>query len=156
MSQSTDTTLVHCSRCNTTKTRTEFYPNPYNPKWYRTPCKECLRSERRRIYREKGGADRSYAQVLRDRHGITLEQYEQMVRTQGNRCAICRRPEAARNRNGAPRRLAVDHDHGTGRIRELLCVRCNAVVWALEDNHTTLPVIQAYIDKHRAAFAEEI
>lgn len=42
-----------------------------------------------------------------------------MLRRQDGSCAVCRRPCAT------GRRLAVDHDHGTGRIRGLLCFRCN-------------------------------
>lgn len=51
------------------------------------------------------------------------------------------------------KRLSVDHDHITGAVRGLLCHRCNILVWALEDNHTTLSAIQAYIEQWRASFA---
>lgn len=74
-----------------------------------------------------------------------------MVREQGNRCAVCRKPETAKGSNGKPRRLAVDHDHATNTVRGLLCMRCNNIVWAIEDNHTTLPAIEAYISHHREA-----
>jgi hypothetical protein len=42
-----------------------------------------------------------------------------MLASQQACCAICR--EACRT----GRRLAVDHDHSSGRIRGLLCFRCN-------------------------------
>lgn len=52
------------------------------------------------------------------RYGITPRQYARMLEMQGGRCAICRkRPKT--------RRLAVDHDHQTKRVRGLLCMRCN-------------------------------
>lgn len=35
-------------------------------------------------------------------------------------CAICKRPETTFNK-----RLAVDHNHRTGRVRGLLCFHCN-------------------------------
>lgn len=45
-------------------------------------------------------------------------EYERMLAEQGGVCAICgQRPKT--------RRLHVDHDHATGRIRGLLCFRCN-------------------------------
>ena len=44
--------------------------------------------------------------------------YEQMLAAQGGGCAICGTPP--RNR-----RLDVDHDHRTGRVRGLLCWTCN-------------------------------
>lgn len=51
-------------------------------------------------------------------YGLTPEQYDELLRRQGGRCAICRgRPKS--------KRLAVDHDHKTGAVRGLLCSRCN-------------------------------
>ena len=55
------------------------------------------------------------------KHRLTIAQYDQMLQAQGGVCAICHQPEMVeRNRH-----LAVDHDHRTGRIRGLLCLRCN-------------------------------
>ena len=56
-------------------------------------------------------------------YGITIEQFDEMMRRQGGRCAICRRlPPPGR-------RLAVDHEHGHGpRVRGLLCRFCNVYV----------------------------
>jgi hypothetical protein len=55
---------------------------------------------------------------LRHRLGVEPEQYYQLLAAQEGVCAICGR---------APRKqhLAVDHNHKTGAIRGLLCVRCN-------------------------------
>lgn len=51
-------------------------------------------------------------------YGITSAEYDALLKRQGGKCAICRaRPRSIR--------LAVDHDHGTGAVRGLLCSRCN-------------------------------
>lgn len=51
-------------------------------------------------------------------YGITAAQYDELLRRQGGKCAICRaRPKS--------KRLAVDHDHRSGAVRGLLCSRCN-------------------------------
>jgi predicted nucleic acid-binding Zn-ribbon protein len=60
----------------------------------------------------------SDARVLRT-YGLTPEAYRQLLESQGGACAICRKACAT------GRRLAVDHDHGTGEIRGLLCAMCN-------------------------------
>lgn len=43
-----------------------------------------------------------------------------LIMTYGNNCAICKKPRSAFKKN-----LSVDHSHRTGRIRGLLCYRCN-------------------------------
>jgi hypothetical protein len=50
--------------------------------------------------------------------GVTDEQYEAMLERQGGGCAIC-------GATPKTRRLHVDHEHRTGRVRGLLCHRCN-------------------------------
>jgi hypothetical protein len=50
--------------------------------------------------------------------GVTDDEYARMLEAQGGGCAICgARPKT--------RRLHVDHDHATGKVRGLLCHRCN-------------------------------
>ena len=49
---------------------------------------------------------------------MTEEKYTRLLTLQDNTCAICEAPPGAR-------KLAVDHDHATGRIRGLLCFLCN-------------------------------
>lgn len=56
--------------------------------------------------------------------GLTVEQFEKMVEAQRNLCAICDQPET-RSKMGRVSKLAVDHDHVTGKIRALLCYRHN-------------------------------
>jgi hypothetical protein len=55
---------------------------------------------------------------LLKKYGIGLGQYDMLLRLQNGTCALCLRPP-----KNLP--LHVDHDHGTGAIRGLLCHRCN-------------------------------
>jgi Recombination endonuclease VII len=50
--------------------------------------------------------------------GITDADYQALLASQGGGCAICDHPPRTR-------RLHVDHDHKTGKVRGLLCHRCN-------------------------------
>ena len=61
---------------------------------------------------------------LKRQYGITFKQYNEMLEKQNNVCAICGNPETSVIR-GKVIRLAVDHDHDTGRVRGLLCSNCN-------------------------------
>ena len=60
-----------------------------------------------------------WAYELRKLYGITVADYEQMLLNQGGVCAICGKI------NTRQLKLAVDHNHKTGKIRGLLCDRCN-------------------------------
>lgn len=44
----------------------------------------------------------------------------QLIALHGDKCAICKKP-----RSVFKNKLSVDHSHVSGRIRGLLCFRCN-------------------------------
>lgn len=54
---------------------------------------------------------------------ITTAQYAALEQQQNGKCAICKRTRGAHSR-----RLAVDHDHVTGKVRGLLCWSCNKLI----------------------------
>lgn len=60
--------------------------------------------------------------------GITLDEYNQILREQNNVCAICG------NKCRTGKNLAVDHDHSTNKIRGLLCDRCNFGIGSFDDD----------------------
>ena len=142
-----------CASCRENKPVTDFYRAARGMPGYRPYCKPCHKAKRRASYIKAGGKDIPYEQLLKREYGITLVDYNVQLRKQAHRCAICRRPETVKYRNGETRRLAVDHDHVTKTVRGLLCHRCNILVWAFEDNHTTLHAIERYIEDFRASFA---
>lgn len=62
------------------------------------------------------------------RYGITIPEYDKMLKEQGNRCKICE----DENKNGE--HFCVDHCHTSGKIRGLLCARCNKALGKFKDN----------------------
>jgi hypothetical protein len=82
------------------------------------------------------------------KYGITLEQYNQKVSEQDNKCHICTQTETATLR-GKIKRLAVDHCHKTGHVRKLLCDRCNSLLGIANDDLELLQKAINYIkDNH--------
>lgn len=76
----------------------------------------------------------SWETHLMTTYGITTEQYWTLYAYQGGLCNICRRAKGT-----GRRKLAVDHDHATGEIRQLLCLRCNRhVLGHLRDDSDAL------------------
>lgn len=76
---------------------------------------------------------------LKKLYGITIEQYEEMLTNQKGGCAIC----GEKNKNG--KYLFVDHDHATGKVRGLLCVRCNFLVGSSRESIGLLEKALDYI-----------
>lgn len=87
---------------------------------------------------------------LRNKFGITLAEYGEMLVKQGGVCAICERAETD-TRNGKVKALAVDHDHETGVVRALLCVACNTGLGKFRDDPELLLKAKKYLDHHSGA-----
>lgn len=58
-------------------------------------------------------------------HKFGTREWNLLFKRQGKRCGICRAPGCKGESHNRKRRLYVDHDHKTGRVRGLLCFRCN-------------------------------
>lgn len=154
--------MKRCTKCGVEQPLDNFYKAPGGRDGLRGDCKTCFAARRKDWY--EGNRDREIARVKawqeanRDRHlanqrerrtrpevkarerdahlrrkfGITAETYDEMLAGQGGVCAICERP---------PRddiSLHVDHEHGTGRVRGLLCFRCNNALGDFEDDAALL------------------
>ena len=80
------------------------------------------------------------------KYGITAEDYEAMWVAQAGLCRICQQPESRIDvRTGKVNLLAVDHDAQTGRVRGLLCSRCNRAIGLFEEQPALLSSAAAYL-----------
>jgi len=82
---------------------------------------------RRKAYKEKPeNKDKKYIKSLMRFYKMTPEQYKELFERQEGKCAICKiKPE---------RKLVVDHCHSTGKVRGLLCGKCNLGIGYLKDS----------------------
>jgi len=78
-------------------------------------------------------------------HGLPIEQYDQMIIDQQNKCAICKKSFTYEDRNHIP---YIDHDHLTGKIRSLLCHGCNTILGFAEDKIEILNEAINYLRNH--------
>lgn len=86
------------------------------------------------------------------KYGLTLEQYEELLADQGGKCAICGQFETSFcGRSGSRRNLCVDHCHATGKVRALLCFRCNSTIGKIEESPQLLLAMSDYLQKYSAA-----
>jgi len=129
--------------------------NPEYDKNYRVENKEQIqeyrdgRKEEKKIY-DKKYTTQNRSNFLYNKYGITSKEYDDMVREQDNKCAICEEPESRLDDNGYPMRLCVDHDHVTGEVRGLLCSKCNLGIGYLRSDEGTDILLNAvcYIEIH--------
>jgi hypothetical protein len=80
---------------------------------------------------------------LQNLYGITTAEFESQKNKQEGRCAICMDPLMA-GKNGAH----VDHDHQTGKTREILCAPCNKGLGQFRDSIPRLSAAVMYLQKH--------
>lgn len=130
-----------CWTCKETKSADEFYEHQGGR---RRHCKACLRKRDRERYKANNGKDRVFDQSLRRLYGMTLERYRAKAAEQDGRCGLCGEiPET-------DRRMHVDHDHVTGKLRDLLCHHCNLLLGNARDSVERLRLAIAYLERHAA------
>jgi hypothetical protein len=109
------------------------------------PCLGCGQAilKARGIARCPGcAAKESSRQKVLKKNKITATRYKKMLAMQKGKCAICEGQPRAR-------RLAVDHCHVTGRIRGLLCMRCNVALGLMGDDLKGLRRFEKYLIRFR-------
>lgn len=88
--------------------------------------------------------------TLKKKFGIDVTEYAALAKAQGYVCDICGNPESFINsRTKVVQELSVDHDHDTGKVRGLLCVRCNRMLGYGRDDQAILQRAIAYLAKHK-------
>jgi hypothetical protein len=65
-----------------------------------------------------------------------------LIEKHGNNCALCKKPREVFKKS-----LAIDHNHKTGRIRGLLCYRCNKFLVGRQTIESTREILD-YLEKY--------
>lgn len=154
--------MKKCSKCGTVKPLDEFGVQTRNRDGRHSHCRLCLRAQRLADYHKhkarknpernarRRGTGSHWASALKTKYGITVDQYDTILQKQDYCCAICRQPETQRDtRYGQVLRLAVDHDHKTGRIRGLLCSACNTAIGKFNDDPDLIQSAIAYLKQQK-------
>jgi hypothetical protein len=115
-----------CCRCKIRLPKTEFYKNRLCRGGLDVRCIAC---------------DKDYR--LHIRSGITRIVYEEILASQGGRCAICRTDTP--NMRSPKSLFCVDHDHKTRLIRGLVCNRCNLVIGIIGEDAEALSRASDYL-----------
>ena len=141
-----------CPKCKIEKTISDFHSDTKRKDKLQLWCKKCMTKNKfDRYYAGKKPLFQLAARksALKRQYGITIEEYDDILLNQNGVCAICRLPESQRsNPRGAIDSLRVDHNHTTGRIRGLLCSKCNFGLGHLNDDIRLLERAIEYLNKN--------
>lgn len=148
-----------CSTCGATRSRSAFRSLQKNPRELRAKCIPCERKYSRDWNRRNPGRHKLNKVVYNERHadkvmrarrnnelkyrlGITLAEAEAMIAAAGG-CEVCGATEG----DSRGYRLNVDHCHATGRIRGILCRRCNTALGQAKDDPGLLRRLADYLER---------
>ena len=146
-----------CENCGVEKSVSEYHKDKTCRFGVGPTCKECRKEYRRDHYiqnrektmkqtleYERNNREQRYGYTLKRNYGMTLVDYQTMLSNQDSRCLGCSRHES-----DLKRRLFVDHDHKTGKVRGLLCDACNKALGDVGDNTEILGNLIKYLDRSR-------
>ena len=159
-----------CNKCGLEKELLEYSPAQRGKFGGRGDCKECTnkrmikyrkehpevskkwRTKNKDYYKNwwKENKDRQKDYNLQKKFGITLNDYNKILSEQNGLCAICGKKEELNfdKRINKSRLLSVDHDHTTGKVRELLCNKCNHLLGLANDSFEILDKASNYLRKY--------
>lgn len=137
----------YCPKCKEIKLLEEFNKSKSNG-GYSSHCTLCSRElgkkyhnpeKKREEYKQNKEAVRN--DRLKRKFGITLKEYNIKLDNQKSKCMIC-----GKTAEDNKKALAVDHNHETGEVRDLLCGNCNAAVGFVQENVAIAKKMVKYIE----------
>ena len=145
--------FYHCHICDRQLPNSKFYRRKSGPRkgGIIHPCKDCGKIQSAKFRKQNPELKRKLAKKwyyknkpsakntsLKCNYGITLEEYKAMLKTQNGVCAVCKEPPISKA-------LCVDHCHKTGKIRGLLCSKCNSLIGFANEGAEVLNSAAVYL-----------
>lgn len=168
-----------CSSCKIRKVNAEFPKNRDGKYGIHSLCTDCKNEQTRVRYQNNVEKERIRTKIkrqtarelgkewafrsappskaraghLKRRYGLTLEQFDQILESQGGVCYICRRPPSAFKKS-----LHIDHAHTgprAGVIRGALCWACNTELIGKHIDPSIFERAAAYLRQDTGLFVPE-
>lgn len=133
-----------CSKCKIKQSIDSFYKDKFNKDGFRNRCKDCIKKESKQRYLDNPEYQKNYKKTdkyknskrkhdLKHKYDITPRGYNDILESQNNKCAICGTKDS-----GGKGCFHIDHSHNSGKIRGLLCYKCNTILGYANDNTSIL------------------
>lgn len=127
--------MKKCKKCGISKPLVDFQKAARYKGGLFSWCRSCSAEYTKSWRASHPGAQQGYHRL--HRYGMSQIEYDALLDAQGGKCRLC----------ASESRLNVDHSHTTGRIRGLLCVRCNTALGAFGDDPERLRAAARYVDQ---------
>ncbi len=141
---------LKCSTCKEIKDESCFHKASNKARGYQFSCIECRKNKKLKLKESMTDHDWYLTQRgywLKSQYGITLEQYNELLKQQNHKCAICKTDEVDVYKG----LLYVDHCHSTNKIRGLLCHHCNTALGKFYDSEERLLNAIEYLRKNNGS-----
>ena len=128
-----------CKDCGESKPLSDFYKTR---KYYRSYCKPC---HKMRSTEERKGKDVNKWRTIKSKYGLTREGWDDLWDSQQGMCKICNTAMTTEERMSKTKAV-VDHCHDSGKVRALLCHRCNVAIGLLREDKTIVENVLVYLE----------
>lgn len=160
--------MKRCSKCHELKDESLFCKHRKEPDGLYSQCKTCTKEVNKKRYWSDPEASKKTAKAWKESHreivqakgreyyaqnkhkernwrlkktyGITLDDYDNMLKSQNGVCAVCG--------SSSDKSFHVDHNHKTGKVRGLLCDKCNKALGFVKDDVGILEKLKGYLYGH--------
>jgi hypothetical protein len=160
-----------CKECGEVKPLLDFprrKDQPDGHHWWCFTCKRVKDRQYGKVHRDRGSdssrrdarrdarkpevRERRRKQAVKDKYGLTQEDFDRKLEAQGGHCSFCPADD------DTPKEWHVDHDHEHcpgmytcgGCLRDILCRRHNMGLGYFDDDPAQLRAAADYIEQHRA------
>ena len=123
-------------------------------KWYRKVKSEEYEKEDRSFISVTAYISRTKLRLLKHRYNISEDEVKSLLKSNNYLCHICNEPETSKTKDGRTIQLSVDHCHETGKVRGMLCYKCNTALGLLKDSKELFLSAIQYLERCSLADAQ--
>ena len=134
--------MKRCPKCKKVKSNASFHKKKSSKIGLQSWCINCKNKNRHIWEMSDKGRLSARRYRLKYHYGLTLKQHKEMYLEQNGCCAIC-------NKSIPYDKVHTDHRHSDGKMRGLLCIRCNTMLGVFETAPELVPKILEYMERYK-------
>lgn len=122
-----------CSKCKQWLPPSSYTKNKKQKTGLSYACRDCMLDHTRKY------------NILK-KYGISIDLYKKMLKEQQDKCDCCGKD--LKDKGNYKERPVIDHNHKTGKVRSLLCNKCNLALGNMDDSSEYALLLHKYLHNH--------